>query len=64
MLFGVASVLVPYLVMQPLFGLGVAASKTPRPWQARIRSLMAHATFGVGLYVCAVGVSYVLPIDV
>jgi hypothetical protein len=60
MLFGVGSVLVPYLVMQPLFGLGIAASKTPRPMQARLRSLMAHAAFGVGLYVCAVGVSYVL----
>ena len=64
MLFGIGSVLVPYLVMQPLLGLGIAASKTPRPMQARLRSLMAHATFGVGLYACAVGVSYVLPIHV
>ena len=60
MLFGVGSVLVPYLIMQPSFGLGIAASRTPRPTQARLRSLMAHAAFGVGLYVCAVGVSYVL----
>ncbi len=59
-LFGIGSVLVPYLIMQPSFGLGIAASKTPRPTQARLRSLMAHAAFGVGLYVCAVGVSYVL----
>jgi len=60
MLFGIGSVLVPYLVMQPSFGLGIAASRTPRPMQARLRSLMAHTAFGVGLYVCAVGVSYVL----
>jgi hypothetical protein len=60
MLFGVGSVLVPYLIMQPSFGLGIAASRTPRPMQARLRSLMAHAAFGVGLYVCAVGVSYAL----
>ena len=60
MLFGIGSVLVPYLVMQPSFGLGVAASRTPQPTQARLRSLMAHTAFGVGLYVCAVGVSYVL----
>ena len=60
MLFGIGSVLVPYLVMQPSFGLGVAASRTPRPTQARLRSLMAHTAFGVGLYVCAVGVSYAL----
>ena len=62
MLFGIVSVLVPYLIMQPSFGLGIAASRTPQPTQARLRSLMAHTAFGVGLYVCAVGVSYVLPV--
>ena len=60
MLFGIGSVLVPYLIMQPSFGLGIAASKAPRPTQARLRSLMAHTAFGVGLYISAVGVSYVL----
>ena len=60
LLFGVGSVIVPFLVMQPLFGLGVAASRAPNPTQARLRSVMAHAVFGVGLYACAVGVSYVL----
>lgn len=60
MLFGIGSVLVPYLIMQPSFGLGIAASRTPQPTRARLRSLMAHAAFGVGLYVCAVGASYVL----
>jgi hypothetical protein len=59
-LFGIGSVLVPFLIMQPSFGLGIAASRTPQPAQARLRSLMAHTAFGVGLYVCAVGVSYVL----
>lgn len=63
-LFGIASVLVPYLIMQPMLGLGIAASRTPRPMQARLRSLLAHTSFGIGLYVCAVGVSYVLPIHV
>jgi hypothetical protein len=60
MFFGIGSVLVPYLIMQPSFGLGIAASNTPQPTQARLRSLMAHTAFGVGLYVCAIGVSYVL----
>jgi hypothetical protein len=60
MLFGIGSVLVPFLIMQPSFGLGIAASRTPNPTQARLRSLMAHAAFGVGLYVSAVGMSYVL----
>lgn len=59
-LFGLGSVLVPYLIMQPAFGIGIAASKAPQPMQARLRSLMAHTAFGVGLYLCAVCVSYVL----
>jgi hypothetical protein len=61
MLFGVGTVLVPFLIMQPSFGLGIAASRTPNPTQARLRSLMAHTAFGLGLYVCAVGMSYVAP---
>jgi hypothetical protein len=51
--FGAATTLVPYLVMQPSFGLGVAASKAPNPTQARLKSLMTHTVFGVGLYVWA-----------
>jgi hypothetical protein len=62
LLFGVCTVLVPFLIMQPSFGLGVAGAKTPNPALTRLRSLMAHAIFGVGLYVCAVGVSHVLPV--
>jgi hypothetical protein len=62
LLFGVGTVLVPFLVMQPSFGLGVAASRAPSPTQARLRSLMAHIAFGIGLYVCAVGVTYVGPV--
>ena len=63
LLFGVGTVLVPFLVMQPSFGMGIAASRTPNPTQARLRSLMAHTAYGVGLYVCAVGLSYVLRAD-
>ncbi|MDW3207552.1 MAG: DUF2938 domain-containing protein [Alphaproteobacteria bacterium] len=47
---GVGTVLLPFLVMQPAFGLGIAASKTPRPAESRVRSLIAHASFGLGLY--------------
>ncbi len=49
-LFGVGTVLAPFLIMQPAFGFGVAASKTPNPAQARLRSLMNHTAFGVGLF--------------
>lgn len=60
LLFGIGTVAVPFLIMQPSLGFGVAASKTPNPPQARLRSLMAHTAFGVGLYVCALVLSQVL----
>jgi hypothetical protein len=58
--FGAATTLVPYLVMQPSFGLGVAASKTPNPGRARLKSLATHTVFGVGLYLWALLLSQVL----
>jgi DUF2938 family protein len=56
--FGIATTLVPFFIMQPSFGLGVAASKTPDPNKARLKSLMTHTVFGVGLYVWAYLLSY------
>lgn len=53
LLMGVISVVAPFLLMQPCFGFGIAAAKTPVPWVARRRSLVAHASFGVGLWVSA-----------
>jgi hypothetical protein len=61
LLYGIGTVVFPFFIMQPSFGLGVAASRTPKPTLARLKSLVTHAVFGVGLYVCALGVSYVLP---
>ena len=58
--FGVATVLVPFLTLQPAFGLGIASSKVPHPWRARLKSLMTHAVFGVGLWLCANLQSYLI----
>ena len=49
-IFGIVTVSAPFFIMQPSFGLGVAASKTSNPLQARFRSLMNHTMFGIGLY--------------
>ena len=57
LIFGIASVAVPFLVMHPAFGLGIAASSAPNPTQARLRSLLAHSVFGIGLYVSALALS-------
>ena len=48
--FGIATVLAPLFIMQPALGFGFAASKTSHPAQARLRSLLNHTAFGVGLY--------------
>lgn len=51
LILGIGTVLFPFLIMQPCFGLGFGAAKTPAPNIARLRSLMAHTIFGTGLYV-------------
>ena len=62
LLYGLSTVVFPLFIMQPSLGFGVAASKTPNPTQARLKSLVTHTVFGIALYVCALGVSYVLPV--
>lgn len=52
-LFGLVTVLFPFLVMQPALGFGVAASHTPDPLSARLKSLATHTVFGLGLYLSA-----------
>ena len=64
LLFGIVTVVFPFFIMQPSLGLGIASSRTPNPMQARLKSLATHTIFGVGLWVCAIGVSYFLRIRV
>lgn len=60
LIYGLGTVVFPFFIMQPSLGLGLAASRTPKPAQARLKSLVTHTVFGAGLYLCALGVSYVL----
>lgn len=53
LLMGAVTVVLPFFIMQPSMGMGVAASRLPNPNVARARSLMAHLSFGFGLYVSA-----------
>ena len=50
LVLGILTVAAPFFIMQPGMGLGVAASKTPKPNVARLRSLATHTIFGLGLY--------------
>jgi hypothetical protein len=60
LLYGIATVAFPLFIMQPSLGLGIASSRTPNPTQARLKSVATHTVFGVGLYVCALGLSHAL----
>lgn len=62
--FGVVTALMPFFIMQPSFGYGIAASKTSNPTQARLRSLMNHTVFGIGLYLFGLLINWLLRIFV
>lgn len=53
LLFGILTAAAPLFIMQPAFGFGFAASRSPNPMQARLRSVMNHAAFGLGIYLFA-----------
>jgi Protein of unknown function (DUF2938) len=54
LIIGLVTVAAPFFIMQPAMGVGIAASKTPKPNVARLRSLVTHTVFGLGLYGAAV----------
>ncbi|OKP02141.1 DUF2938 domain-containing protein [Xenorhabdus eapokensis] len=53
LIIGIVTLIAPFFIMQPGMGMGTAASKTPDPNTARLRSLMAHTSYGIGLYLAA-----------
>jgi len=55
---GVGTIVAPFFILQPGMGAGIAASRTPAPNVARFRSLVAHTSFGIGLYLSAIAVSW------
>jgi len=60
LVYGIATVVFPFFLLQPSLGLGIASSRAPHPVQARFKSLATHTVFGIGLYLCGVGVSRLL----
>lgn len=55
--YGVGTVVMPFLVLQPALGFGVASARTKNPAAARLKSLVTHSVFGVGLYLSAQALS-------
>jgi hypothetical protein len=50
LIFALVLLVAPWFVMQPALGLGVMASRAPRPAVVRTVNVSVHAIFGVGLY--------------
>lgn len=50
LLVGLGTIVAPWFVMQPAMGAGIAASNTPDPRGTRIRNVMTHLVYGLGLY--------------
>lgn len=48
--FGLATVAIPWLLVQPALGAGIAAARSRDPWAARRQALATHFVFGVGLW--------------
>ena len=59
LIIGIATVVAPLFIMQPAMGAGFASSKAQLPGLARFRSLAAHLTFGIGLFLSSLTVSSV-----
>lgn len=58
--YGVGTVVLPFLVLQPALGLGIASARTGNPSAARLKSLATHTVFGLGLYLSARAISEAL----
>jgi len=53
LLAGLLTLFAPFIILQPALGFGIAASRTPRPWLARLLSVFTHLAYGCGLYIAA-----------
>lgn len=58
---GVATVALPWFVMQPALRAGFASSRTPTPVRNCLRSVGTHAVFGLGLYLAAAALARAWP---
>jgi hypothetical protein len=50
LVFGLVTLVAPWLIMQPAMGAGGFASRTPRPAVTRLVNLSMHTVFGISLY--------------
>ncbi|SCW89351.1 Protein of unknown function [Sphingobium faniae] len=53
LILALALLVLPYFVMMPGLGMGLAGSKTPKPNVTRFKSLVGHSIFGTGMFLTA-----------
>ena len=54
LVFGLVTLVFPWLVLQPALGYGIGALKLPNRGTIRIQNLTSHLVFGAALYIGAV----------
>lgn len=52
-IIGLITVIAPFIIMQPALGFGIASSNLPRPNIKRLKNLLTHLIYGIGLYISA-----------
>ncbi|MBP3944567.1 DUF2938 family protein [Sphingobacteriaceae bacterium WQ 2009] len=60
LIVGLVTIIAPFFIMQPAFG--IAASNLQDPNILRLRSLLTHSVFGIGLFVSAYVINYICSI--
>lgn len=53
LILALALLVLPYFVMMPGMGMGLAGSRTPKPNVTRLKSVIGHSVFGSGMYLTA-----------
>ena len=61
LILGLLTLAAPFFLMQPGMGAGIAASRTPDPNAARLRSVINHTVFGIALYASAMLWAWLAP---
>ena len=59
---GLGTIVLPFFVMQPAMGAGIASSRTPTPLRNGVKSLANHTVFGLGLYIAATVFAHLFPV--
>jgi len=60
-LFGLATLIAPWLILKPALGQGMFSRHAPYPWQDRAIAAATHLAFGVGLFLGQLALGGTLP---